>query len=123
MKMTPNQTIAETSQAVRNLVETARRGGTADYYAGKRRHVRYAELIPLDASENARGATTTWPITMENVSLGGIAFWSKRALRPGSYIRIREFTSDGTGEWTTLKVVYSIVGIRGFLIGAAIQSG
>lgn len=121
MKMTQNKNIAPPSNAIKHLVETARRTGSADHYAGKRSHVRYAEMMLLDAAENARSATTTWPVNMENVSLGGIAFWSKRSVRPNSYIRIREFTSDGSGEWVTLRVAYCIVGIRGFLIGAAVQ--
>ena len=90
---------------------------------GKRHSTRYAECMLLDAAEDARGATTNWPVNMENVSLGGVAFWSKRSLRPNACIRIREFTAEGTGKWATLRVAYCIVGIRGFLIGAAADPG
>lgn len=120
MSATSNN-LAPSGEAIRQLVETARRTGSPDYYAGKRKHLRYAEMMLLDAAEKERGATTVWPVTMENVSLGGVAFWSKRSVRPSSYIRVREFTSDGNGEWITLRVAYCIVGIRGFLIGAAVQ--
>lgn len=122
MNMTHKKNIAPPDEAVKHLVETARRTGLADHYAGKRHHIRYAEMMLLDAAENTRGATTSWPVNMENVSMGGIAFWSKRSVRPNSYIRVREFTADGTGAWVTLRVAYCIVGIRGFLIGAAVSS-
>lgn len=123
MNMTRNKNIALPNDAVKQLVETARQAGTPDSYAGKRKTIRYAECMLLDAAADAGGATTTWPVNMENVSLGGVAFWSKRSVRPSACIRVREFTSDGSGEWATLRVAYCIVGIRGFLIGAAVAEG
>lgn len=123
MNMTRNNNIAPLNDTVAQLVETARQTGQPDSYAGKRRTTRYAECMFLDAAEDARGATTTWPVNMENVSLGGVAFWSKRSVRTNACIRIREFTADGNGAWMTMRVAYCIVGIRGFLIGAAAHPG
>lgn len=107
---------------VTRLVISASREGEADLYAGDRDARRFAVGMQLDVTTNPKIAGCSWPVTMHNVSEGGLAFWSKRQLRVGSPIWIREFSSENNKPWLAGEVTHCTNGIRGFLIGCKFNS-
>jgi len=105
---------------VHPLVETAgAAGGEPDEYAGKREDTRLAVGVQLDVTTNLHTPSCTWPVIMHNVSDGGFAFWSKKQLRMGSEIWVREFTAENSENWLPACVTHCTVGIKGYLVGAA----
>lgn len=107
------------SGEIKRLVETASATGEADEYAGKREALRFAVGMQLDVTTDPASASCAWPVIMHNVSDGGFAFWSKKQLRTGSDIWVREFTADNSLPWLPAHVTHCTVGIKGYLIGAS----
>ncbi len=102
-------------------VELAGNQGEADKYAGKRHWTRFAEGMRLDVMLNPAQAGGSWGVYMHNVSDGGFAFWSKKAVPRGSSLFVREYTEDDSQGWVKAKVTHCTVGIRGYLVGAAFE--
>ena len=107
---------------IRRLVETAEEGGQRDEYTGKRAAKRFAVGMQLDVTTDATEPDCTWPVIMHNVSGGGFAFWSKRQLRTGCEIHVREFTGDDPMPWLPACVTHCTVGIKGYLVGAQFEA-
>jgi hypothetical protein len=104
----------------RRLIETAAAAGAErDEHNGRQVAPRLASGILLDATTDPHTPSCAWPVIMHNVSDGGFAFWSKRQLRTGSDVWVREFRSDESADWLRAVVTRCTVGIKGFLIGAA----
>ena len=104
---------------IKRLVTSAEQDGQADAYAGKRGSVRFAAGMPLDVTTSPDVPSCAWPVTMHNISERGFAFWSRRQLRQGTAIYVREFSGNAPAPWLPACVTHCTVGIKGFLIGAA----
>lgn len=74
--------------------------------------------MQLDVTTDAADDSCAWPVTMHDISDRGFAFWSKRRLRNGACIFVREFSADNSSPWLPARVTHCTVGIRGYLIGA-----
>lgn len=105
------------AELVSRLVEAAGAFGEADYYEGKRSDTRYHDGILLEVTMDQSKPAAAWGVTMHNVSEGGLAFWSKKDLDVGTPMSVREFGTDGPGEWIAAQVTHRMRGLRGHLIG------
>ena len=103
------------------LIAVASHGGAADDYTGKRTGTRFGVIMRLEATTDLLDPTVTWSAQMHNISETGFSFWSKRSMRYGSSVFVREFTPKGTRGWLPGRVTHCTVGIRGCLIGARID--
>jgi len=103
---------------IARLVEQARALGEIDSYHGKRAWTRFNATLQLDAAMDPQDLSSCWTISMQNVSLGGFAGWSKRGLEQCDTVYVREFASGGQRPWLRAVVCHCTRGIRGFLIGA-----
>ena len=107
---------------IERLVRSAGQVGLPDEYSGKRNATRFAAGMPLDVTTDPSVPGCSWPVTMHNVCDGGFAFWSKRQLRMGREIFVREFSDDNSAPWLRAHVTHCTVGIRGYLVGAEFGS-
>jgi len=103
---------------IRRLVTTAGEDGEPDEYTGKRNSTRFAVGMQLDVTTDPAVPSCSWPVIMHNISDQGFAFWSKRQLRNGGDIWVREFSADNSAPWIPAKVTHCTVGIKGYLVGA-----
>lgn len=108
---------------IERLLRAAGQYGEADSYAGKRHTVRVVEGLQLEVTTDRRDLSATWAVAMQNVSGGGIAFWSRQDICERTSIHIREFSPDTPHTWIPARVRHSTVGIRGHLIGASFDTG
>jgi hypothetical protein len=108
---------------IAGLVAAARKHGELDTYGGKRRSVRVAKGMQLEVTLDTQNPTGGWDVNMHDVSQGGVAFWSKRDLKPYSYVFIREFSCRRERLWIPARVKHRTVGLRGFLIGVSFLVG
>lgn len=104
---------------IQRLVTTAGADGEPDDYTGQRCATRFAVGMQLDVTTDPSFPGSTWPVIMHNISEGGFAFWSKRQLRQGATIFVREFSSDNSAPWLPAHVTHCTVGIKGYLVGAS----
>lgn len=104
---------------ISRLLALARKHGGADKYTGKRQAARVSEGMQLEVTTDPNDASASWAVPMHDISVGGVAFWSKRDLPPYTYIHVREFSSRSDRPWLPARVKHRTVGIRGFLIGAS----
>jgi len=100
------------------LLSHVRDSAQPDSYAGKRRWTRWKAGIPLEIAKDTADPSAIQRGSMQNVSGGGIAFWSKTTLGFTDPIWIREFSPEEPLPWMPARVVHCTRGIRGFLIGA-----
>jgi hypothetical protein len=73
----------------------------------------------LDITTEPKGPAEWRTVYMHNVSLGGCAFWSKRALSHKTAVWVRQVVESGQAPWLAAEVSHCTVGIRGFLIGVS----
>ncbi len=106
----------EMHRLIRSVSPTAE----TDHYAGKRHHLRLAEGMLFDAALDPEHPATVWPVTVCNLSEGGLGFWSKRPLVPGNRLHVREFSAEGDRPWLAVRVTHCTRGIQGYLIGVAV---
>ncbi|UCG32983.1 MAG: hybrid sensor histidine kinase/response regulator [Phycisphaerales bacterium] len=104
---------------ISRLIAFARQHGEADTYLGKRKWVRYSLGMPLEVTTDPDNPSAAWRVIMHNISGGGFGLWSKQSVAPRSTIYVREHGQDHAAEWLPAFVRNCIVGIRGYLIGAA----
>jgi hypothetical protein len=102
---------------ITRLVSSAETEGEPVGIGGHRDATRFAVGMQLDVSTDPQVPSCTWPVTMHNISQGGFAFWSKRQLRVGSVLWVREFSADNSKPWIGAEVTHCTVGIRGYLVG------
>ena len=114
-----SRTPTSVQSEIERLLRAAGQYGEADSYAGKRHAVRVVEGLQLEVTTDSRDLSAAWAVAMQNVSGGGIAFWSRRDIRERTAIHIREFSPDTPHTWIPARVRHSTVGIRGHLIGAS----
>lgn len=102
---------------IARLVAAAKELGEADAYDGKREQVRVTDGLQLEVRTNLAGPSAA--VSMQNVSDGGFAFWSKTKMFQRDTLFVRQFSEDNACPWLPAQVTHCTVGIRGFLIGAA----
>ncbi len=102
---------------IARLVADAKEFGEADAYDGKRDDMRVADGLQLEVRTNPIGPSAA--VSMQNVSDGGFAFWSKTKMFQRDTLFVRQFSEDNACTWLPAQVTHCTVGIRGFLIGAA----
>lgn len=119
--MTTGQTASPASHEaeIGRLVALAREKGNRDVYEGKRRWVRYAIGMRLEATKTGPRPGNPWSVVAHNISGGGIGFWSTQKLAVSSRVLIREWTRDGSATWLPALVTHCAIGIRGYLVGVA----
>ena len=101
------------------LLSSARQQGKPDPYVGKRRWTRYALGMGLELTTNPSDPSAAWRVIMHNIAGGGFGFWSRRQVREGTGIHVREWSKDADAIWLPARVTYCKVGIRGYLVGAS----
>jgi hypothetical protein len=122
MASTNNSASASNAQEIQKLVTSAQEQGTPDHYTGKRRWMRFAAGMPLEITSDPEVPSASMYVTMQNVSEGGFAFWSKREIKQHTPLFVREFSTEGDREWVAAQVRHCTVGIRGFLVGAEFEN-
>ena len=122
--MTTVSNSSSTSDAleIQRLVTSAKEQGVPDYYAGKRRWMRFTAGMRLEIATDPGVPSASVHVTMQNASEGGFAFWSKREIGQHTPLFVREFSNEGDREWVTAKVRHCTVGIRGYLIGGEFEN-
>ena len=106
-------------QEILQLVRSAGECGESDTYPGKRRGLRVCDGLQLEMISDPRRGGPAAAVSMHNVSEGGLAFWARRRIEPGTSLYMREFSADNSRQWLPVRVTHCTVGIRGFLVGAA----
>lgn len=104
---------------IARLVAFAGQEGEADHYTGKRETTRYADGLQLEVTTNPQCPSDSWAVSMQDISTGGVSFWSKRKIDQRTDVWVREFTANNDGLWIPARVTHCTIGIRGHLIGAA----
>ncbi len=122
MAFNSNHTSASDAQEIQKLVKSAQEQGTPDRYTGKRRWMRFTVGMRLEITTDPGIPSDSIHVTMQNVSDGGFAFWSKRELKPHTYLFVREFSAEGDREWVAAQVRHCTNGIRGYLVGAEFEN-
>jgi len=117
MTTSSNNSSTSDAQEIQKLLTNAQEQGVSDYYSGKRRWMRFNAGMRLEITTDIGVPSASVHVTMQNVSEGGFAFWSKREIRQYAPLFIREFSKEGDREWVSATVSHCTVGIRGFLIG------
>lgn len=122
--MTAPKHSSSTSEAeeIQKLVASAQEQGLSDNYTGKRQWMRFTAGMRLEITTDPDDPSASVHVTMQNVSDGGFAFWSKREIRLYTPLFVREFSAEGDGEWVAAKVRHSTVGIRGYLVGGEFEN-
>ncbi len=117
MKESSNNSSTSDAQEIQKLVTNAQEQGVSDCYTGKRRWMRFTAGMRLEITTDIGVPSASLHVTMQNVSEGGFAFWSKREVRQHTPLFIREFSKEGDREWVSARVSHCTVGIRGYLVG------
>lgn len=108
-------------EQIKRFVDNARRHGQPDVACGKRRRLRVSSDMRVEVTADPDSPSKVTAAAMHNVSQRGLAFWSRQRFAIRTPVFIREFRSDGAGEWLPLRVRHCTVGLRGFLIGAEFE--
>lgn len=122
MASTSHNTSASDAQEIHKLVTSAQQQGTPDCYTGKRRWMRFSAGMRLEITTDPGVPSASIHVTMQNVSEGGFAFWSKRVIKQHTPLFVREFSAEGDREWVAAQVRHCTVGIRGYLVGAEFEN-
>jgi hypothetical protein len=122
MAISGNPTI-NSPKEIERLVGCASTSGRPDRYTGKRKWPRFLAEIPFEATLNPSKQDETWTVSLHNISLGGVALWSKRRLDLHERFFVRQCPIDTDTEWLPATVCHCTAGIRGFLLGATFADG
>lgn len=79
--------------------------------------MRYQVGMPLDISSDPTHPSNTQRVTTHNVSGGGLGFWSKQDFALGERVFICADCPEAGKVWLEASVVYSVLGVNGYLIG------
>jgi len=104
---------------ISRLVEQARERGEPDPYVGRRRWSRYSLSMRLEITTDPSRPESSWLVRTHNISGGGMGFWSKQELAEGTAVYLRQYREGEFGKWVKGRVVYSVLGIRGYLVGVS----
>ena len=107
---------------IQKLVTSAQEQGESDCYAGKRRWMRFRAGMRLEITTDPVDPSAFVHVTMQNVSDGGFAFWSKKEIPQYTPLFVREFSTEDDREWVAGKVRHCTVGIRGYLVGGEFEN-
>src|SRR3990170_1987660 len=99
MASNSNNTSASDAQEIHKLVTSAQEQGAPDHYTGKRRWMRFSAGMRLEITSDPGVPSASAHVTMQNVSEGGFAFWSKREIEQHTPLFVREFSTEGDREW------------------------
>ena len=122
MASTSNSSSASDAREIQKLVLSAQEQGSPDHYTGKRRWMRFAAGMRLEITTDPAVPSASAHVTMQNVSEGGFAFWSKREIEQHTPLFVREFSEEGDREWLPARVRHCTTGIRGYLVGAEFEN-
>ena len=115
----PSTQVPKSDQrAIESLVNAAAEFSRGDGYRGKRRKKRFNSGLKLEAVLDLADSESPFPITMQNVSGLGIAFWARFEIERGTDLYIREFSSGDPHDWIGISVTRCAAGLRGQLCGA-----
>lgn len=103
---------------VERLVKLARKEGEEDNYPGKRKATRISNGLSLELTDNPTHPSAINYVTMNDVSLSGLSFWSRQKASYASQIYIRFYVDDTPSQWIPALVKHCSVGLRGHVIGA-----
>ena len=103
------------------LLERAVETGERDTYAGKRAWTRYRLGMRVEATTDLLRPSASWHVNIHNVSGGGIAFWSTANLPIQSAVWTRDCDEKAKPQWLKGRVAHCTVGMRGHLIGLALD--
>ncbi len=98
------------------LVRAVGEAGQADSYGGKRHALRASNAIRLEVTTDPGNPAASHAVMLHNISLSGLAFWSKKRFLIKSRLFVREFSTDER-PWVGIRVQHCTFGIRGFLTG------
>lgn len=114
-------TTSESPEAQRaeitRLVEFASERGKPDAYTGKRDNCRYRPTFHIDVTTDPSSSDATFESHLHNLSLAGVAFWSRKEIPPGTNVFLRESDTRETAIWVEATITHCSFGIRGFLVG------
>ena len=102
-------------------MKRARETGERDVYPGKRSWSRHKLGVRIEVTTDPTIPRARFAASLEDISAGGLGFWSKRELPTGSLIHIHDHTDDGSVRWLAARVAHCTVGIRGYLVGAMFE--
>lgn len=103
---------------IARLLRVAGECGQADNYAGKRQSPRTANALRLEITTDVADPSASYSVMLHNMSLSGLAFWSRQRFTLGSRISVREYSKQER-PWIRARIRHCTIGIRGYLIGAA----
>lgn len=118
-----NKPSVHSPREIERLVSCASASGRPDRYTGKRKWPRFLAEIPFEATLNPSEPDKSWTVSLHNISLGGVALWSKRRLDLHERFFVRQCPIDSDTEWLPAAVCHCTAGIRGFLLGATFTDG
>lgn len=98
------------------LLAKAKREGTPDARFGKRRQPRFALGAALTATL-VGGTEPPWPVTMQNISEGGIAIKSDRPMARGKTLHLSASADAGPESTADVEVMHCTATDDGYLIG------
>jgi hypothetical protein len=117
-----NETIAIGGKAeISRLMKAAAALGSPDRYAGKRKKSRFTAALHLDLCFDPAGDEAAQPITMHQISEGGISFWLRTKLPDGHTLYVRDSSENPIRPWLKAQVIHCAAGMRGILIGCAFK--
>jgi hypothetical protein len=104
------------------IVRAARVSGTPDCYDGQRSLRRIKDGLQLEVTTDPASAGSTTVASMHDVSEGGVALWSRRAIAVRSIIYLREYSDDGRRPWLRARVKRCGRGLRGYFVGCVFEA-
>lgn len=104
---------------LQRLLEAVQADGARDGYAGKRDTTRFTEGVQLEVTTDPSDPDAAFPVTMYNLSLGGVSFGSRRTFFPCDTVFVREFSAEAQNPWLRAEVRHVTPSLQGALVGAA----
>lgn len=105
---------------IKRLTRLAAAIGRPDKYAGKRKSPRFRADLWMDLSLNP-AESKVMQVTANDVSPGGISFWTRKELELGTHIYLRDASDEKPHPWIPLVVTHCVTGLKGFLIGGEFE--
>ena len=122
MPLSSNNAAVAGKGEIARLINAARMHGVPDVYAGKRQESRVTDAMQLEVTTDPNKPSGAGPVSMNDVSDGGMSFWSKQDVSLGTVVYVREFSPDNSRSWLPVRVKHRTMGIRGCLIGARFET-